>query len=63
MVSILYKCTILNILIFRSKEIIAPLYLNYKSRNDSSSESKDVEMVDKDDFLSYGTSPGFKHKT
>lgn len=48
------------IVLKRSKEIIQPIYLYYKSNADNSIDENDV--VDKDDFLACGTSPGFKHR-
>uniref|UniRef100_A0A1Y1MD29 RNA polymerase I-specific transcription initiation factor RRN3 n=2 Tax=Photinus pyralis TaxID=7054 RepID=A0A1Y1MD29_PHOPY len=44
----------------RSKEIIEPIYLYYKSNAENAAD--DYDMVEKDDFLLYGTSPGFKHR-
>ncbi|KAK4875405.1 hypothetical protein RN001_011827 [Aquatica leii] len=44
----------------KSKEIIEPLYVYYHANSENSTE--DYDMVEKDDFLAYGTSPGFKHR-
>ncbi|KAF2881222.1 hypothetical protein ILUMI_24946 [Ignelater luminosus] len=44
----------------RSGSKITPHYLHYQTRTDNSNEV-DGDIVDTDDFLSYGTSPGFKY--
>lgn len=64
--SIIYKITkfieVLEIKICRSGSKISPHYLYYQTRTDSSNEAVG-DVVDTDDFLSYGASPGFKYKT
>ncbi|KAF5273907.1 hypothetical protein FQA39_LY01022 [Lamprigera yunnana] len=43
----------------KSKEIIEPFYMYYQPNSEVLADES--EMVEKDDFLTYGASPGFKH--